>query len=150
MILDAIEFSDRWHSIHPGFAAAFGFLREAWATPPSPGKYVLEPDRLWIIVERGQGRSRGDSPLEFHRRFIDIQCVLAGDEEMGWAPLTDESAREVAFDRDHDIGFLTSPARTWFHVYPGQFTIFFPQDAHAPLAGTGPVLKAIAKVAVDW
>lgn len=150
MILDVLEFSHRWHSIHPEFASAFASLREAWATPPAPGKYVLEPDRLWIIVERGQGRSRADAPLEFHRRFIDIQCVLAGNEEMGWAPLTDESAREVAFDRDRDIGFLTSPARTWFHVHPGQFTIFFPQDAHAPLAGAGPVLKAIAKVAVDW
>jgi YhcH/YjgK/YiaL family protein len=150
MILDSLEFSCRWHSVHPGFGAAFDFLHQAWGAPPAPGKYVVEPDRLWIIVEQGQGRSHARAPLEFHRRFIDIQCVLAGDEEMGWLPLSDEIARGVDFNRDRDIGFLADLPRTWFQVHPGTFTIFFPEDAHAPLAGDGPVLKAIAKVAVDW
>lgn len=150
MILDTLDCSDRWLAMHPGFAKAIGFLHQAFATPPAPGKHVLEPDRLWIIVEQGHGRSRAKAPLEFHRRFIDIQLVLAGEEGMGWAHLTDEFARDVAFDRDRDIGFLSDPPRTWFQMHPGEFTIFFPQDAHAPLAGDGPVLKAVAKVAVDW
>jgi len=150
MMLDTLESSQRWHSLHLGFAQAFEFLHEALATPPAPGKYVLEPDRLWVIVERGQGRSHSGAPLEFHRRFIDIQLVLTGDEQMGWAPLSGEVARHAAFDRDRDIGFLTEEPRSWFRIRPGDFAIFFPHDAHAPLAGAGPVLKAIAKVAVDW
>lgn len=150
MILDTLACSPRWSSLHPGFSKAFDFLHAAWASAPTPGKHVLEPDRLWIIVEKGQGRSRDQAPLEFHRRFIDIQLVLAGDEEMGWAPLTDELARSAAFDSARDIGFLPEPPLAWFQVPPGCFTVFYPTDAHAPLAGSGPVLKAIAKVAVDW
>lgn len=150
MILDSLDFSRRWHPLHPGFPAAFDFLRQASAAPPAPGKYVLEPERLWVMVEAGQGRTRGGAPLEFHRRYIDIQLVLAGTETMGWAPLAEVTARQANFDRDRDIGFLTTPSRTWFSLNPGEFTIFFPHDAHAPLAGEGPVCKAVAKVAVDW
>jgi beta-galactosidase beta subunit len=35
-------------------------------------------------------------------------------------------------------------------VPTGHFTIFFPQDAHAPLAAEGALRKAVAKIAVDW
>jgi YhcH/YjgK/YiaL family protein len=150
MILDSLASSPRWHGLHPGFAKAFDFLRAAWAQAPAPGKHVLEPDRLWIIVEKGQGRSHDEAPLEFHRRFIDIQLVLSGDEEMGWAPLTEERARGITFDQSRDIGFLPDPPLTWFPVPPGHLAVFYPDDAHAPLAGSGPVLKAIAKVAVEW
>jgi beta-galactosidase beta subunit len=32
---------------------------------------------------------------------------------------------------------------------PDSFTIFFPHDAHAPLAGRGLLQKAIVKIAVE-
>jgi hypothetical protein len=40
----------------------------------------------------------------------------------------------------------------WITVPPGSFTIFFPDDAHAPMgAEIGcEFLKAVMKVAVDW
>jgi biofilm protein TabA len=33
---------------------------------------------------------------------------------------------------------------------PGTFAIFFPEDAHAPMAGEGLIHKVVVKVAVDW
>ncbi len=46
--------------------------------------------------------------------------------------------------------FFADRPETWFAVKPGSFAIFYPQDAHAPLAGTGETRKAVMKVAVDW
>ena len=34
-------------------------------------------------------------------------------------------------------------------VSSGAFAIFYPEDAHAPLATSGPIHKAVVKVAVD-
>jgi beta-galactosidase beta subunit len=38
----------------------------------------------------------------------------------------------------------------YFTLPPGCFVVFFPSDAHAPLAGNGKVLKAVVKIAVKW
>ena len=32
----------------------------------------------------------------------------------------------------------------------GEFTIYWPSDAHAPLSGFGPSIKPVMKLAVDW
>ncbi len=150
MILDAFPFDDRWRTTHPGFPAAFDFLRQAMAAPPPAGKHVLEPDRLWVIIESAQGRTRANAPLEFHRRYIDIQLVLTGEETIGWSPLSTQAAATANYDSVRDIAFLTDVPRAWFQLRVGEFAVFFPHDGHAPLAGDTPVLKAIAKVAVDW
>ena len=150
MILDSSQYADRWRTIHPGFPTAFDFLRQALVSPPPVGKHELEPNRLWVIVESAQGRTRAHAPLEFHRRFIDIQLVLAGEETIGWSPLSAETAAAADYDSVRDIAFLAAVPRTWFQLRVGEFAVFYPHDAHAPLAGDALVLKAIAKVAVDW
>ena len=150
MIVDGLDYADRWQNLHPGFAAAFAYLRQAISAPPPAGKHVLEPDRLWVIVEPGQGRTRAQAPLEFHRRYIDIQLVLAGEETIGWSPLSAQTAARADYDSVRDIAFLTDVPRVWLPLRVGEFAVFFPHDAHAPLAGETPVVKAIAKVAVDW
>jgi YhcH/YjgK/YiaL family protein len=85
-----------------------------------------------------------------HRKMIDIQLVLAGNETMGWKSREDCRIVQQTYDPGRDIEFFDDPPTTWIEVPPIHFCIFFPSDAHAPLAGVGAVRKAIAKVAVDW
>lgn len=44
--------------------------------------------------------------------------------------------------------FFDRPA-TWLAVSRGVFAVFYPEDAHAPLASLGPIHKAVVKIAVD-
>ena len=111
---------------------------------------MLVADRLWVVVERAGGRSQAGARLEAHRRFIDIQLVVDGHERIGWVPLGDCAQATEPYCDDRDIVFYENRPTTWLEVSPGQFCVFFPSDAHAPLAGTGDVLKAVAKVAVVW
>jgi beta-galactosidase beta subunit len=46
------------------------------------------------------------------------------------------------------VGFFYDRPTTWLTLSAGQFAVFFPEDAHAPLAGQGGVHKAVVKVAV--
>lgn len=150
MIVDSLQHFQRWVSLHAGFEQAFSFVRETRGLADHPRTHVLIPDRLSIIVERATGRTASGAVLEAHRRFIDIQFVLVGEERFGWLPLADCGPPSEAYLAERDIEFFADRPSTWIDLRSGQFAIFFPNDAHAPLAGQGAVVKAIAKVAVEW
>ncbi|MFO0911830.1 MAG: YhcH/YjgK/YiaL family protein [Pirellulales bacterium] len=150
MILDQLNLLGRYASLHPGFAAAQVELERMLAQPPDDGRYGIDGERLLVIVARDQGRGRAASPLEFHRRYIDIQVVLEGCEEIGWRPLADCRQLQQPYDDARDIGFYADRPDTWLSLPRGSFAIFYPDDAHAPLATETRVTKAVAKVAVEW
>jgi YhcH/YjgK/YiaL family protein len=51
------------------------------------------------------------------------------------------------YDPGRDIEFFTDRPDVWIPVKPGQFVVFFPEDAHAPLVGAGEIHKIVVKVA---
>ena len=150
MVFDRLQQIERYVSFHPGFPEAFDALNQQLAGGFSPGKHVVLENRLWIIAEQATGRTPEFSPLEAHRKMIDIQLVLAGEETMGWRSLGDCRLIQQPYDSGRDIEFYADQPVVWIKVPPNHFCIFFPNDAHAPLAGVGVVRKAIAKVAVNW
>lgn len=150
MILDRLDRQSLWQPLHGGFAQAVAFLSSLSPENAVPGRYDLVPDRLWVIVERAMGRTRQGAPLEFHRRMIDIQVALSGNEVIGWSPLQSCQSLSQPYDAERDIGFYADQPSGWFELPAGHCCVLYPHDAHAPLAGVGEVLKAVAKVAVDW
>jgi biofilm protein TabA len=150
MIIDTISFAERYFALHPGLSVAFAFLRSTPLAEMPEGRHAIDGSRLSVIVERAVGRGRHGAKLEVHRRHLDIQLCLAGDELIGWRPLTDCADAESQFNAERDIQFFRDQPETWLAVRPGLFAIFFPDDAHAPLAGEGPVHKVVFKLAVDW
>lgn len=148
MIIDRLEYADRYVALHPLFGAAFRYLREMDPYEVPDGRHMIQGDELFAIVERTQGRGRDLSPLEHHRRYIDIQYVVAGDETIGWMPTGHCQQSSAPFDSQRDIGFYKDRPQTWLKVPPGCFVIFFPEDGHAPLAGEGSVHKVVLKIAL--
>ena len=148
MILDTLQNAARHAARHPDFAAAFGFLARADIAALPVGRAEVLGDRVFAIVGKDQGRGREKSPLEAHRKYIDIQYVVSGDEWIGWRDLGTCRESGLGYSTEKEIEFYTAAPETWFQVLPGSFAIFFPGDAHAPLAGTGPVHKVVVKVAV--
>ena len=101
-----------------------------------------------MLVSDDQGRGVEGARLEFHRRYIDIQVAIAGSEAIGWRPLGDCHSIVEPYLSERDIGFCGDRPETWL-APPGRFAAFFPDDAHAPLAGQGPLRKAVVKVAAE-
>lgn len=148
MIIDAGALHFRYTSLHPLFERAFRFLAGTDLHSFAPGRHPVDGDRLYLSIDHVQGRGRDGARLEAHRRYIDIQYTIDGDEEIGWMPLA-SCTPAGPFDEAKDVGFFDTRPATWLAVPRGTFVIFFPDDAHAPLAGRGPLKKAIMKVAVD-
>jgi biofilm protein TabA len=148
MIFDVLANTDRYAGLHPLFARAFAFLRETDFAAMPPGRYPLEGDTLFAIVEEAEGRTRDAAQLECHRKYIDIQFVLSGLDEMGWKPLVECREPAVEYSDKRDIAFFRDAPAAWVAVPLGAYCVFFPEDAHAPLVGEGPIRKVVIKVAV--
>jgi biofilm protein TabA len=148
MILDHLDQAERYYSAHRNFMRAFQFLRTTSLTELPVGRNEIEGENLFVIVGREPGRGRHGAKLEAHRRYIDIQLTLEGAEEIGWRPLGECARLTSPYDEERDIMFFADQPQSWIMLPKSHFMIFFPSDAHAPLAGGGLLHKAVVKVAV--
>lgn len=150
MILDCLENADKYAAMHPGFAAAFQFLRTADFANMPQGRNEIDGDRLHVMIGREPGQGREKRKLEFHQQYIDIQCVIAGSDEIGWRSSARCAAIDTPYDAKREVGFYADRPETYLELGPNDFVIFWPEDAHAPLSGRADMIKAVVKVAVDW
>ena len=146
MILDLLEDCDRYRATHPAFAAALDFLRSAGLADRPDGRVDLDGDRLFALIQRPTGRGRARARLEIHRRYLDIQYVVAGQEAIGWRSAAETITARAPFDESKDIGFFKERPAIWLPVPAGSLAVFYPGEPHAPLAGTGPLHKVVIKV----
>jgi len=149
IIINKLQHAERYFKMHPAFEKAFMFLRQNGLAELPAGRHEIDGDRLFCIISKGPGRSRAEAKLEAHRKYIDIQYVIAGTDEMGFKPTADCKVIDTEYDADKDIEFFKDKPDSWTQVPAGSFVIFFPQDAHAPLVSSGEIHKAVLKIAVE-
>jgi len=149
MILDTISNTNRYYTIHPLFAQVFDFMRNTDLHALTNGRHYIVGEDVFAIVARVDGRTRDEAQLECHRKYIDIQLVLSGVDEMGWKPLANCNKPVSEYSESADIQFYYDPPTSWIATPAGSFCIFFPEDAHAPLVATQAIHKIVFKVAVN-
>jgi biofilm protein TabA len=148
MILDELKNASRYYGLHAGFREGFDFLRHADLRVLEGGKHEIRGDRVFALINRDPGRGHAGARLEAHRKYIDIQLLVDGREEIGWRPTHECLEVTDPYDATRDIMFFGDRPHAWIALPVGKFMIFWPEDAHAPLAATGDNVKAVIKVAV--
>lgn len=148
MLLAPLSECARVDLLHPGFDAALEFLRRAGVEKLPAGRHAVDGERIYAIVEQREAVGRGRAVLEAHRRYIDLQYTVSGNEVMGWRALAECGQPKGPFSEERDVGFFEGDPLFWMPVPAGYLAVFFPEDAHAPLAGHGWLHKVILKVAV--
>lgn len=148
MILDILENAPRYLALHPGFARAFAFLCRPDLQELPVARYELDGTQVYAMVAKDYGRQKGEAQLETHEKYIDIQLVLAGTDEMGWKAKSLCKQPCGEYDQKADVQFFADEADAWLATKSGAFVIFFPEDAHLPLISSGQIHKVVVKVAV--
>jgi YhcH/YjgK/YiaL family protein len=148
MILDHIDNAERYYSMYPGFKAAFEWLREHAGVKLPAGRVEIEGDRLYASVVTENGRGMSKARFETHRRYIDIQFMAHGSDVMGWRHFVEGEMKGKGYSEEKDLEFFEEVPEVWVTVPEGHFVIFFPEDAHAPMAGEGAMNKLVGKVRV--
>ncbi len=148
MIVDSLKNAETYVGLHPAFREAFEFLRQADLNALEDGIQEIHGKDLYVSFQKAQGKDAACALLEAHRKYIDIQFLMEGNEQTGWKPR--EACAEVAktYDADKDIEFFADPPQSFIRLNPGTFTIFFPGDAHAPMVSTGIIHKCVVKVRI--
>jgi biofilm protein TabA len=149
IMTDRLENAEHYFDKHPAFKEAFAFLRQPSLADLAPGRYEINEDKLFCMIQKGMGRSRAEAKLEAHRKYIDIQYVISGTEEMGWRQTSTCTQVDQEYDAAKDIGFFKDEPESWTKMTPGSFAIFFPKDAHAPMVSNGEIHKAVLKVILE-
>jgi biofilm protein TabA len=149
MILDQLQNWERYVAVHPGFKTAFQFLNQHDLDDLAAGRHPIDSEKLYALVMQENGKGRDIAKLESHRQFIDVQFTVTGTDNIGWKPTVECTGEADGYNSEKDIAFFTDRPDTWLIVPQGIFAIFYPEDAHAPLGGTGPIHKVVVKVPVD-
>lgn len=152
MIFDRVE-NQTAYPFGKAWKAAFDYIKTV--TPDTAtGKYPLQGDGLFAIMDSYSTKVRTDAKLETHRKYIDIQVMISGEEVQEIFPAA-EMTVSTPYIPERDVEFYRIPQEPGARITlrPGDFAVYFPHDAHMPCLTAGstpqPVKKAVVKVAVD-
>ena len=150
MILDSLKNKEQYVALHPRFKQVFDFIDNTDVAALECGRHDIDGDNIFVNVQELELKPQSEARLELHRRYIDIQLLLRGEEELfGWSEIGDCHKAEAEFDTQKDVQFFTDTPQCFYSLRVGQFTILYPEDGHAPMLGKGAVKKCIFKIAID-
>lgn len=148
MILDSLDNLYRYIPMHPAFQKVIDYLKANDIAALEKGKYEIDGKNVYLSVDMREGKTREGTRLETHRNYLDIQVTIEGSEEIGWTSANALQTPQADYDSAKDVQFFSDAPMVWIQVPAGHFGIFWPEDGHAPMAGTGTLRKAIFKVAI--
>ncbi len=152
MIVTDLRHIEHQVPMTPALKKALAFLCRQDVPGFPDGKAEIDGDRVYAIIQRYETIKTDAPKFEFHRKYIDLQYIVSGEETIGWAP-TESMTITEAYNADKDICFGKVAAGTWtpVHLQAGQLTVLRPEDGHAPKLACGapsPVMKIVVKIAV--
>jgi YhcH/YjgK/YiaL family protein len=148
---DLVHVEDQM-AVTPCLRKALSFLRWTNLQDLPEGKIEIEGERIYALVQCYDTAATDRPKFEFHRKFIDVQYIVSGEEIIGWASV-ERMAITEAYDEVKDVALGTVPSSevTPVHLSAGQLVVLYPEDAHAPKLAAGKpsrVNKVVVKVAV--
>jgi YhcH/YjgK/YiaL family protein len=136
---------ERWNK-------AFAFLRDSDLTKLAAKRYDIDGDNLYASVSEALTKNEEDTKFEAHHKYIDIQHVIDGAEQMSVTQIADKKEELVPYDPAKDVEFMTVNKTVSYEATPDKFFIFFPSDIHRPSVKIGEnkiVRKVVVKVRID-
>ncbi|MGB8490300.1 MAG: YhcH/YjgK/YiaL family protein [Bacteroidales bacterium] len=136
---------ERWNK-------AFGFMKNNNLQELEVKRYEIDGNNVYALVSEYLTKNEENARYEAHRKFIDIQYVISGREQIGIAPLSARIETLEPYSEANDIEFLTVKDGVNHLATPDRFFIFFPDEAHRPGLKDGEnstVKKIVVKVKID-
>lgn len=149
MVVDKLENLKHYVGINPRVSDVIDFIGRDDLTALDPGKYPIDEENIFAVVSRNMGRSVDAARLEAHEKYLDIQVVLGGVDNIGWKDVSSCVEVSEPYDATRDVKFFDDKPVSWLPVRSGWFAIFEPNDAHMPAIADHELTKIVVKVLVD-
>lgn len=115
--------------------------------PAETGHYEID-DGIYANIDIYN--TKQDCKFEAHKKYIDIQMLLEGSEELDYINI-DGLIISEEYDKNRDVMFFKNPEKTpdTLQLEPFKFALIYPHEAHKPQMGNGQqVKKIVVKIAV--
>lgn len=133
MVYSHIGRLTQWKGYSKNLDTAIGWLLSVPFREMTAGKYTIDGEQVFALVQEKRTAPRGQLKWEAHREYIDLQLLLEGKESIGFQeaaglrPAGDwETENDIGFYLDNGLGFFVP-------MKPRDFVLCFPEDAHMPL-----------------
>jgi YhcH/YjgK/YiaL family protein len=130
MVVDTIENISLYKSLGEKISRALDYLKSTdFETMPS-GRYAVEGEDIFAIVNEYETKDKKDCEAEAHRKYIDVQFIVKGEELFGYTPLANQLPVKD-YDEENDYAVYNNEV-SYIKLEPGMFIIFYPTDIHQP------------------
>lgn len=148
MIFDSIHNLSKYEAMNPHIVKVVDFLAKLDYNNLPKGKVTIDGEDVYVNFIEARGKTRSEAILETHNKMIDIQIVFDDIEEIGWTSRM--NLPEVEYHDNDDYSLYIGPEpQQYIQLSPGNFVLFFPEDAHAPcISDVNSYKKAIFKLKV--
>ena len=150
--INSKEFAVAYFKNKERWDKAFAFLKNSDLTKMEVKRYDIDGDNLFAPITEYLTKNEEDAKFEAHRKYIDIQYVISGIEQIDITPMAMKKDILTPYDEVKDLEFLTVTQSSVNKATPDRFFIFFPSDIHRPglkAEQNSPVRKVVVKVKID-
>jgi YhcH/YjgK/YiaL family protein len=152
MIYDSIGSMDKYFVKQPFWGRIIEFLDGVDASVPM-GQYEIASG-VFAIIDSYSTKSAINTKMEKHQRYTDLQCLLSGEEFIGYQPEGNSLEVINSVDEASDIGFFEPTHYERFYLKPGLFALFYAGEYHMPqlqvVEGvSNEVIKIVVKIKSD-
>lgn len=97
------------------------------------GRYEIEGDSIFALVQEYQTAPKGEKKAETHAKYIDIQYIDQGTEIIGFALANNSNkVEENLLEAKDAVFYKTVIGEMELIVGRGEYAIFFPNEIHRP------------------
>lgn len=149
MILDQIKNIHNYEGIGFDATKILDFIERAKKEKLPEGKYELDGEQLFALIQVYETKDRKECLYEAHRLYMDIQYMAEGAEQMYCSNIDSLKLIEDRTPIADILFYDQTEEEASFVVKEGNFALFLPQDAHMPCCHfkeAGQVKKIVFKV----
>lgn len=149
MIFDSMDNAELYSGLGEKFQKAFEFLKTTDFENLPLEKVQIDGDNIFAIPQKYSTKEESEAKWEAHRKYIDIQYIVSGSENIGFV-LADYLEELEPYDEEKDVEFFSGEG-DYVQIHEGEFAVFFPNDAHKPglkIESTEEVFKVVIKIKV--
>ena len=149
MILDTLQNSNLYKALNENLTLGLEYLQNTDFSKLEMGKYEIKGDEVFAILQTYDTKEEVDCRLEAHKKYVDIQYMVSGNEIMGVVPFDNQKITKDL--PDNDVTFFEGKGEHIL-VKEGSFVVFFQTDVHAPGIRAGvseKIIKVVVKVALS-
>ena len=132
MIFDTIENYRNYCDAEDKLTKGFLFCMKAVSENLPVGKYEIDGTEIYAMIQEYTTKLPEEALFEGHKKYIDIQYVISGIEEIGIIDIS-KAKNEKKYSDESDAAFYAKNEKSGKLVLEsGDFAVFYPNDLHMP------------------